>query len=522
MSRWHSLLEYLQFPLKVLFFSTVLLGLGNSIINPNIEHLWKIDNEIILLVSEMLRYTGGFLINLFPLFVFIKVLTKKYEDSVPVFIGLASFIVIMVTVIFLQNNSYPSYFYHNILGIQISFSAESIFKEQIRNPYQMGIVVMVISYFITMRTYKKSRHYSMHGILSFIDHDSHAMILTIIISFFAGVAISYLWPFVIQLIMGMYNTIATDTTDPLHLFLYGISERISAIFGMVDIPRNAFWLGEYGGKLVDSFGVVYEGDVSIWTAQQSLGISAISAGRFITPYYIINIFIVPSFLIAYYSLVTSKVDKRRYRLFFIIALTLSIVCGNPLPFEIFILILAPLLYFIYLFIVGILYAVFQILGISMGYSLEGSLIVANPGALLDILKYLRDPNFFDTLFYMVVIGVICFIIFLVISRVYFKKFAIGLFSFRDKKRVTKKIVMALGGLENIKEVHSTPDKITVNLMKRELIDFDVLKEYGAYLILESRNGYLIRLGNISIIVAEEIKKLLIKKEQEQYKEEKRA
>ncbi|MDE6476100.1 MAG: hypothetical protein K2L08_04525 [Erysipelotrichaceae bacterium] len=518
MSKWHSLLEYLQFPLKVLFFSTILLGVGSSIVNPNVEYLWKVDNEIVILISEMLKYTGGFLISLFPFFVFIKVLTKKYEDSVPVFVGLASFIVIMVTIAFLQKNSYPDYFYHNILGIEITFAMEGM-KEQIHNPYQMGILVMVLSYFITMRMYKKSRHYSMHGIFSFIDHDSHAMIFTIIISFLVGVALSYIWPFVIQVIMNMYNTIATDTTNPLHLFLYGVSERISAIFGMGDIPRNAFWLGEYGGKFVDSFGVVYEGDVSIWTAQQALGLTDISAGRFITPYYIINIFIVPAFLIAYYSLVNNIADKRRYRLFFVIALLLSIICGNPLPFEIFILILSPLLYFGYLFGVGILYAIFQVLGVSIGYSLKGSLIIANPGSLLDLLKYLRNPSFSRSLWIMGTIGVICFILFFFATRTYFKKFAIGLFSFQDKKRVTKKIVGALGGLDNIKEVYSTPDKITVGLVKRDLIHFETLKEYGAYLVLESKDGYLIRLGNISTIVATEIKKLLKKAEQDKLKKE---
>ena len=35
MAKWHAMLEYIQFPLKVLFFATVLLGIGNSIINPN-------------------------------------------------------------------------------------------------------------------------------------------------------------------------------------------------------------------------------------------------------------------------------------------------------------------------------------------------------------------------------------------------------------------------------------------------------------------------------------------------------
>ena len=38
----------------------------------------------------------------------------------------------------------------------------------------------------------------------------------------------------------------------------------------------------------------------------------------------------------------------------------------------------------------------------------------------------------------------------------------------------------------------------------DLINYEELKNLGAYMILESKNGYLIRIGNISTIVRDTI------------------
>ena len=37
-----------------------------------------------------------------------------------------------------------------------------------------------------------------------------------------------------------------------------------------------------------------------------------------------------------------------------------------------------------------------------------------------------------------------------------------------------------------------------------MVDYDSLRKKGAYLLLESRNGYLIRIGNISTMIKDYI------------------
>lgn len=508
MARWHATLEYFQFPLKVLFFATFLLGVGSSIINPNVSYIWEVDNPTVILISELMRYGGGFLIRVFPLLVFLKILTRKFEDSVPVFIGFVSYIIMNVIVLFIENTGAASYFYGNMMGIQISFQADSLFGEITRIPYNTGILGLLLCYFITTRCYQKSRHYTMHGILSFIDHDTWAMILSFFFSILAGIAVSYIWPFVIMIIEYIYEYLSSDMSNPMNLFLYGMMERISAVFGLSDLPREAFWFSELGGSATDNFGVLYSGDVNTWFAMQNLNIVTTNAGHLITPYYVINIFLIPSFLLGYYSMVSDTRDRRRYFMFFLLAIALSIICGNALPMEIFMLILSPMLYVLYLLLVGLMFAGFQMLGVSIGYIFNGSVMVANPGSLLDLFQYFRNPDMMYSLSTLASFGIVVFILFFFATRGYFRKYAIGLFNLSDRKKVTGDVVRALGGYANITRVSSTPDKLTVGLQNRTLVNFEELRELGAYLILESKEGYLIRLGNISTIVACELKKTM--------------
>ena len=44
-------LEISQFPLIILFTGCVLIGLGNLIVNPYIEHLWNTNGQLINLIS---------------------------------------------------------------------------------------------------------------------------------------------------------------------------------------------------------------------------------------------------------------------------------------------------------------------------------------------------------------------------------------------------------------------------------------------------------------------------------------
>lgn len=505
MSKWHSLLEIMQFPLKILFIGTLLLGIGTVVLNQNVAFLWHLDQQLLIKLFELLRYIGASVIYLFPMLVFVQVLSHRYESSILVIIGVLSVVLINITMVFFLNPEFSSYFYESIFNFTtIDFDKINGTLFSTRSPYNVGILSYILGYVITHYCYMRSRKYSIFGITSFVDHDAMAGIMSSVASILCGIALAYIWPFVIQGMNAFYGLIANDISNPVNLFFYGISERLSALFGLLDIPREIFWFSDMGGSWLNNVGLKFSGDVAIWTAQREADMSSLTAGTFITPYYVINLFIIPAYYVAYLKLTTDKNDRKRYLGFFIIAVALSILCGNPFPSEILMVILSPMLYVFYLFIIGLLYAFLQISHIVIGYHFNELMILANPGSGLDLLEYLRNPYLANSVYKLLAIGFVVAIIFYYLTNLYFKKYAFGLFNVVDKDKICADIVEKLGGLENIIETQSTIDKLTVKFVNREIVNYEGLRQYGAYLMLESKNGYLIRIGNISTMIKEYI------------------
>lgn len=447
------------------------------------------------------------MISIFPFIVFIKVLSKRYVDTPPILIGIFSLVLMIIIVTALGKSDFPIYFYNNVFSGIASNNVANTASIFMKSTYNMGIIPMVLAYYITAFSYRRSRHHVRHGVFYFIDHDCWAILISLVLSVIVAIGLVFVWPFVIALMQFFIDYVASDILSPLSMFFYGIVERISSLFHLSEIFRNVFWFSEAGGSWIDSGGITYAGDVSIWMATKDINNVSVNAGQFVSAYYIINLFLIPAFLIGYYRLMGRKENKRKYLFFIIFASIVSIVCGNPLPMELCMLILSPLLYAIYLLIVGFSFALMSSLEVFIGFSYGGSLLSALPGNIVDLIAYIQNPNFYQPVLILLVSGSILAIVFYFSTIFYFKKLSIGLLSMHSVESVAHMVIEALGGLENIQDMDATPDKIVASFKSRDIVDVDRLKELGAYLILESRDGYYIRLGNISIMVCDHINQL---------------
>lgn len=512
MSKWHSFLEYIQFPLKVLFLSIVLLGIGSLIENPNLGLLELFDSNILVTISEALRYIGGFMIELFPLLVFLNLLARKYEDSAPVFIGFVSLILITLMMMLLSTGEFPSYYYTNTLGIQIEMSSATELLSRMHSPFNTGIISIVIAYFITSFAYRRSRHHIRHGMFYFIDHDTWAILITTFLSIIAGVILAYGWPWVIKSMQLFFDYIADDIYEVGHMFFYGVVERVFALLNLDEIPKSIFWLSEAGGSVLDANGVAYLGDSGLWSAFMVDASLVLKTGHFMGAYYIINLSIMPAFILAYYRLMGKKKSKSKYTMFIFIALLVSIVSGNPLPIEILMVILSPLLYIFYLILVGSAFVIVSILGSLPGYSVNGALFTAMPGSIIDLIWNMQNPTLFESSVILLVSCLFFFMLFYIATIFYFKKCTIGFLSMHSAKNIAEKTKEAMGGIENIISVEATPDKMSVAFKSRDMVDIMQLHDLGAYLILESKDGYTIRMENMNIMISDILNKQLKERE----------
>ena len=109
MRRWHSLLEIIQFPLKMLFVAIILTGLGTLITNQSLSVFWSVNDRNILLLADLFKRTGSFIIVNFPFFVMIKFLATKSNSSVPIMIGITGYVLVLVIAMLFYHGSRSPY-----------------------------------------------------------------------------------------------------------------------------------------------------------------------------------------------------------------------------------------------------------------------------------------------------------------------------------------------------------------------------------------------------------------------------
>ncbi|MDO9592456.1 MAG: hypothetical protein Q7I98_04585 [Erysipelotrichaceae bacterium] len=508
MRRWHSFLEIVQFPLKTLFVSTIFMGLGGLLLNPNLVTIITVENRWILTFAELMRYFGGMMIMLFPLLLLIKALSKRYEDSVPVYIGIVGYVVLHITTMFFSLGKLQPSAYYPVLGISVDLADIFLPGSGVIYPIQTGIFSSIILINVTRFCYHRSRKANDHGLLPFVDKDTWAAIEVIFFSILGGIGISYLWPFLMQITDFIFKFIASDITNPVNLFFYGITERVLSAVSMSRLIREPFWFGIFGGSWIDGLGNNFVGDVAVWTAQRANGIYSLGFGRLITPYYVLNIFAVPAFLIAAYQTFTDKINKRRYFSFLLFSIFLSILFGTLLPVEIYMLFATPMLYLIHLFTTGLLFATFEAFSVSVGYTYSGLELVATPASLIDLAIFWRNPNMQRSLTVILVLGLLMFVFYYLITRTYYRRIAVDAMNIGVKTEKVQAIIQAFGGLDNIRMAHSSPNRLTILPYDKTLVDFKRVHLVGLYKIVETRAGYSMAFGACSFMLRSDLVKMM--------------
>jgi phosphotransferase system glucose/maltose/N-acetylglucosamine-specific IIC component len=283
--------------------------------------------------------------------------------------------------------------------------------------------------------------------------------------------------------------------------LYGILERVLSVLNLGTMVRSPFWYGSNGGTWISMAGANIAGDVNIWTAQYEAASLSGMSGRFITPYYAINIFAIPGLLLAFQTLQTDRLERRRLRMFYIVVACISILSGSLLPLEITLLLLCPLLYLFHVLYMGLLYGVFQAMHIYLGYSYHGTAtITAMPGTLLEFLSYLQNTAMRSTLLQVAIVGAISFVVYFLMTRLYFTRLALDLFHTGYKDEVVQGTIEAIGGIENIKMIHSGTERLIISLYDADKLNVEKLRSLGAVRVMETKAGYAIGYGARSTMI----------------------
>ncbi len=509
MRLWRSFLEILQFPLKVIMLGFILYGIGNILVNSAFSSLYVIKNELIILIAEILMRVGSLIISYTPFIILLRSVNRRVYGGVTTMSGFIGYISFLIMTLFTADKTLPSTVYSAIFGI--SYTSLNLSNlSGINYPLQTGLIGAVTVIFLTRISFAQSRNKSQYGFFGFIDKDVYAIILNILYCIIAGGLISLGYSsFYNNLMSKIIAFISSDITNPMSLFTYGIVERLLSTLHMSNIIRNPFWFGASGGTWSNIVGESVAGDVSIWTASIASNSLQTNVGRFITPYYVLNIFAIPALIWAIYTIYTDKFEKRRLVLFFVLASLASIFFGTLLPIELLLVLLCPLLYFFHVLFTGSLFAIFQVLGVSLGFNYNGSsTVVAMPGTMMELITYFKNTHLNDSIRMIIIVGLITGLIYFLFTRFYFRHLAVDLFNTGTTKRLTEGTLDAIGGPSNIKMINTSINKLTIQVFDSGLIDAGKLLKLGATKVSDTRAGFSIQFGAASTIVGRSLSKSL--------------
>lgn len=504
---WHSFYEIIKLPVGVLLLGVLLLGIGNAFTNTTFSVLYSIRQPVLLTLANLCSRIGIFIVINFPLILLLRVVSRKNGSATTVLAALFGYGAFQCATMVVSAGSLPSIAYSSILGI--SMNMNKAYSSQVTTiyPIQTGLIATMIVALITLIVFDRNKNRNTYGFFGFISSPCMVVFMTTFFSALAGILIGLIWPGVYACISKVIHFISADTSNPINLALYGITDKLLSLLNQNSLIRNPFWYTVSGGSWINTLsGTSIAGDASIWTAQMAGHSMSGVAGRFFTPYYIVNIFVLPAMLLAAFTLQTDKLERRKSALLYLSVTVISMLAGVSLPIEILLLILCPFLYILYLGGVGILYIVCQCFHVYLGFNTTGTLtMTALPGTLLELISDLKYSYLQTTIWKVCCIGMVAGIFFFILTRLYFRYLAVDLFNTGGKERLLKETLKSVGGLDNIKAVSSSCDTLTIALYDISRLNVDRLRKMGVYRVMETKAGFALSIGNSATMLKDAIR-----------------
>ncbi|MBQ6655232.1 MAG: hypothetical protein IJM79_06905 [Erysipelotrichaceae bacterium] len=486
---WYALLDSMKLPLAVLLVGYLLMGLN----------VITVKNEIISTALQTLVYIGYVIVDLFPLIVIIAYFGRKYEDSAPVNVGIICYLILNVMTMFFSRSSLASYFYTDLFTF--SYDADTLYR-----PLNMGLLAAVIVIFIINITYRSSRKRYNYGMLPFISNDVWFFIEAVFFTLIVGALIVWQYPTIARFVVKCMRFVAINNTNPASLFLYSLYDKVMSLTGLHGIVEKGFWFGEYGGSWVNSEAVSFIGDANIWNAQLAADSLGKGVGRFCTNYYVVNLFMIPSLLVGYLLNVRDKMELRKAWGTCLLGLICSLLSGSALPVELSLAFIAPGLLMVHVILSSLTSMALAMMNVQLGFTLSAQSGYASAGTLLDFIRYFRTASLHSVALKVLIVGAISFVVYQIIIFLYYRFMSQDFLESDEGKNEMKDFVRALGGVDNIKMITSSPVSVIVVLHDNEKLDPKALLETRAYLVKERYFGYHIDYGPGSTALCRMIKK----------------
>ena len=357
-----------------------------------------------------------------------------------------------------------------------------------------GVVGALVMGIVAVNLHNKYHNVQLPQVLGFFGGSRFVPIVTSLAAIFVGVIFYIVWPPLQNLLVVAGNAIAG--AGVIGTFFYGFLMRLCGAVGLHHMIYPMFWYTELGGVEMVA-GEMVAGAQNIFFAQLAdpthTGLftegARFFAGRFST-----MMFGLPAASLAMYHCVKPE-NKGKYMGYFLgVALT-SFITGITEPIEFMFLFVCPPLYLAHSFLDGVSFLIADLLNINIGNTFSGGVI---DFTLFGVLQGNAKTNWL----LQIPFGCIWAVLYYFVFKFSILKFNIMTPGRGDEekgsalqvetkssiKEEAAKVLVALGGAENLEDVDACITRLRVSVKDVAKVDKDELKRLGATAVLDVKGG----------------------------------
>lgn len=369
--------------------------------------------------------------------------------------------------------------YANVLGI---------------NTLQCGVFGGLLVGIMVYLLYKKFHDIQLPQALSFFQGERFVPIVSTIGAILLGLVMIVIWSPIQGVFDAFTSWLIITPYRFLAVFLYGFFMRLVQAFGLQHLiyPFFYFQMGSY----VTQAGVTVTGESSIFFAQMADGVP-VTVGGFMTGSYINSIMCCAVALAIYRC---AKPERKKYVKGVMLGAAITVAfTGVSEPIEFAYLLISPFLWFVNSVMVGLGYAITDLLQIRLGTGLAGNLI--------DFVLYGIIPQS-KNWYLLIPVGIAFFFAQYFIFSYFIRTFNIktpgredDVVDFEDEagningSEMAIRMIEYFGGKENILTLENCFTRVRVTCANRSLINKPGFKALGASGVVEpGQNGVQVIFG----------------------------
>ncbi len=482
----------LLFPISLLSFMAIFLGLSSALQNENIMAIIPfLENEYIQLGLGLIRKIAGIPFTYLPLLFAISIafgMVKKDKEvaAYSAAIGYVAMLVAMSFILSAKGITADTTTVEALMATGLDNVDATVINSLYTSTlgifgYNMNVIGGIIAGLVTVSLHSKYRQKELPEALSFYSGKRYVPIITVLVMSGVGLILVFVWPLVNNAIIAAGSLISS--LGVFSAFAYGFLEKLINPTGLHHILNQTFRFTALGGiETVNDQTVV--GALNIYLAELDSGLPfSQSATMYLAQGRILHmVFGMPAIVLAMYNAALPEKRKKLLK-FFIPGLVAVVLTGITEPIEFTFIFISPILYLLNAFLMGFSQLIPAILGVTIG-NIQGGLIdwfvfgVLQGTATKWYIYLWWGPIMFAIYYFCFKFAIVKFNI-LTLGRNQ-SDFADSENNNRKDEQladeqIAKLIVNGLGGIDNIVEVDNCISRLRVEIKDNTLVDLQQIK-----------------------------------------------